>query len=219
MLSFPIAAKKRKRHGQEVHPSGLRDAAENTRTGASGSERQIGTLNFTTRGHRRGDAPLQEGKVISLALNFDHLGPQAPRANIRRWAASIRSTPWLRTGTDAYSGVLDKRGHPRRRRHGGECRCSAARSGMGSGHIFYENYMWNGYDCREGDVGRRARSAASRRPRQDGRRGGAARRCALQRRRLARRRLRITCQDLDETARSRASPSKRGDFSSFAPAR
>ena len=54
----------------------------------------------------------------------------------------------LRTGTDAYSGVLDKRGI----RAADDMVVMPLQCGTqwdGLGHIFYENYMWNGYDCRE----------------------------------------------------------------------
>jgi kynurenine formamidase len=54
----------------------------------------------------------------------------------------------LRTGTDAYSGVLDKRGI----RAADDLVVLPLQSGTqwdGLGHVFYEDYMWNGYDCRE----------------------------------------------------------------------
>ena len=54
----------------------------------------------------------------------------------------------LRTGTDAYSGVLDHRGI----RASDDMVVMPLQCGTqwdGLGHIFYENYMWNGYDCRE----------------------------------------------------------------------
>ena len=53
-----------------------------------------------------------------------------------------------RTGTDAYSGVLDHRGI-----RGADdlvmmpLQCGTQWDGLG--HVFYEDYMWNGYDCRE----------------------------------------------------------------------
>src|SRR5262249_36234914 len=53
---------------------------------------------------------VRKGKVISLALNFDHPGPQGPKST---YPAMGRTNPihtMIRTGTDAYSGVLDKRG-------------------------------------------------------------------------------------------------------------
>jgi kynurenine formamidase len=54
----------------------------------------------------------------------------------------------IRTGTDAYSGVLDKRGI----RAADDMVTMPLQCGTqwdGLGHIFYENNMWNGYDCRE----------------------------------------------------------------------
>jgi kynurenine formamidase len=54
----------------------------------------------------------------------------------------------LRTGTDAYSGVLDHRGI----RAADDIVVMPLQSGTqwdGLGHVFYENTMWNGYDCRE----------------------------------------------------------------------
>ena len=54
----------------------------------------------------------------------------------------------LRTGTDAYSGVLDHRGI----RAADDMVVMPLQCGTqwdGLGHIFYENHMWNGYDCRE----------------------------------------------------------------------
>ena len=54
----------------------------------------------------------------------------------------------LRTGTDAYSGVLDHRGI----RAADDMVVMPLQCGTqwdGLGHVFYENSMWNGYDCRE----------------------------------------------------------------------
>jgi kynurenine formamidase len=54
----------------------------------------------------------------------------------------------LRTGTDAYSGVLDHRGI----RAADDLVVMPLQCGTqwdGLGHVFYENNMWNGYDCRE----------------------------------------------------------------------
>jgi kynurenine formamidase len=54
----------------------------------------------------------------------------------------------LRTGTDAYAGVLDQRGI----RAADDIVVIPLQCGTqwdGLGHVFYENYMWNGYDCRE----------------------------------------------------------------------
>ena len=86
--------------------------------------------------------------MISLALNFDHTGPQGAKS---KYPAMGRTNPihtMLRTGTDAYSGVLDKRGI----RAADDMVTMPLQCGTqwdGLGHVFYENYMWNGYDCRE----------------------------------------------------------------------
>ena len=86
--------------------------------------------------------------MISLALNFDHTGPQGAKSN---YPAMGRTNPihtMIRTGTDAYSGVLDKRGI----RAADDMVTMPLQCGTqwdGLGHVFYENHMWNGYDCRE----------------------------------------------------------------------
>ena len=86
--------------------------------------------------------------MISLALNYDEKGPQGAKSN---YPALGRINPlhvMLRTGTDAYSGVLDKRGI----RAADDMVVLPLQCGTqwdGLGHVFYENYMWNGYDCRE----------------------------------------------------------------------
>ena len=52
---------------------------------------------------------VRKGKVISLALNYDQHGPQTGKTN---YPALGRFNPihiMTRTGTDAYSGVLDSR--------------------------------------------------------------------------------------------------------------
>ena len=91
---------------------------------------------------------VKKGKVISLALNFDNNGPQGGKTN---YPALGRINPlhtMLRTGTDAYSGVLDKRGI----RAADDMVVMPLQCGTqwdGLGHVFYENNMWNGYDCRE----------------------------------------------------------------------
>ena len=128
----------------------LRDAAEKYKNwGKWGPDDEIGTLNYTTPEDIVAAARLvKKGKVISLALNFDHNGPQGAKSN---YPAMGRTNPihtMLRTGTDAYSGVLDKRGI----RAADDMVTMPLQCGTqwdGLGHVFYENYMWNGYDCRE----------------------------------------------------------------------
>ncbi len=128
----------------------LREAAEKYRNwGKWGPNDEIGTLNYTRPEDIVAAAQLvRKGKVISLALNFDQHGPQGAKS---KYPALGRINPlhvMLRTGTDAYSGVLDARGI----RAADDMVVMPLQSGTqwdGLGHIFYENNMWNGYDCRE----------------------------------------------------------------------
>jgi Putative cyclase len=128
----------------------LRDAAEKYKNwGKWGPNDEVGTLNYTTPDDIVAAAGLvKKGKVISLALNFDHTGPQGAKS---KYPAMGRTNPihtMLRTGTDAYSGVLDQRGI----RAADDMVTMPLQCGTqwdGLGHVFYENHMWNGYDCRE----------------------------------------------------------------------
>ena len=90
---------------------------------------------------------VRKGKVISLALNYDQQGPQGGKT---KYPALGRFNPihmMTRTGTDAYSGVLDHR-----RIRGTDdiiimpLQCGTQWDGLG--HIMYYDHMWNGYDCR-----------------------------------------------------------------------
>jgi kynurenine formamidase len=128
----------------------LRKAAEKYKNwGRWGPHDEIGTLNHTRPEDIVAAARLvKKGKVISLALNFDNQGPQGAKS---KYPALGRINPvhtMLRTGTDAYSGVLDKRGI----RAADDMVVMPLQCGTqwdGLGHVFYENFMWNGYDCRE----------------------------------------------------------------------
>jgi hypothetical protein len=128
----------------------LREAAEKFKNwGRWGPADEIGTLNFTQPEDIVAAARLvRKGKVISLALNFDQHGPQGAKSS---YPAMGRINPvhtMLRTGTDAYSGVLDHRGI----RAADDMVVMPLQCGTqwdGLGHVFYENNMWNGYDCRE----------------------------------------------------------------------
>jgi kynurenine formamidase len=128
----------------------LRDAAEKYKNwGRWGPDDEIGTLNHTRPEDIVAAARLvKKGKVISLALNFDNNGPQGAKSS---YPAMGRINPvhtMLRTGTDAYSGVLDHRGI----RAADDMVVMPLQCGTqwdGLGHVFYENSMWNGYDCRE----------------------------------------------------------------------
>ena len=117
----------------------------------------------------------------------------------------------LRTGTDAYSGVLDARGI----RAADDMVVMPLQCGTqwdGLGHVFYENHMWNGYDCRT------VTSAG-------------AQKCGIEKTKnkmvgrgvfldVARYKgvdslddgYGITCEDLDETAKKQKVALKRGDY-------
>jgi len=127
----------------------IRAAAERLKNwGRWGGDDEIGTLNFTTPEDVVKAARLvQKGKVMSLALAYDAKGPQGGKS---KYPALGRFNPihvMLRTGTDAYSGVLDHR-----KIRGADdiiimpLQCGTQWDGLG--HIFYGDYMWNGYDCR-----------------------------------------------------------------------
>src|SRR5262249_42204498 len=97
---------------KKVTRQDLRDAAEKYKNwGKCGPNDDSGALNDTSAEDISAAARLvRKGKVISLALNFDHTGPQGAKSN---YPAMGRTNPihtMIRTGTDAYSGVLDKRG-------------------------------------------------------------------------------------------------------------
>src|ERR1700710_2185285 len=117
--------------------------------GKWGPDDEIGTLNFTTPEDIIAATKLvKKGKVISLALNFDNYGPQGAKSKYPMMGRINPVHTMLRTGTDAYSGVLDKRGI----RAADDMVVIPLQCGTqwdGLGHVFYENYMWNGYDCRE----------------------------------------------------------------------
>jgi kynurenine formamidase len=127
----------------------LDSAAERLKNwGKWGPNDEIGTLNYTTADDIvRAARLVKKGRVMSLALNFDEKGPQGAKS---KFSAPGRFNPihlMLRTGTDAYSGVSDKRGI-----RGADdiiimpMQCGTQWDGLG--HIFFDNYMWNGYDCR-----------------------------------------------------------------------
>jgi kynurenine formamidase len=117
--------------------------------GRWGPDDEIGTLNYTSPEDIIGAAQLvKKGKTMSLGLNYDQFGPQGAKTP---YPAMGRFNPihmMTRTGTDAYSGVLDHRGI-----RGADdlimmpLQCGTQWDGLG--HVFFEDYMWNGYDCRE----------------------------------------------------------------------
>ena len=136
--------KNRKLTRRDVHAA----ARRYKNWGRWGKDDELGTLNFTTAADIVAAARLvRKGKVISLALNYDQHGPQGGKS---KYPALGRFNPlhlMLRTGTDAYSGVLDHR-----KIRGTDdiiimpLQCGTQWDGLG--HILYYDHMWNGYDCR-----------------------------------------------------------------------
>jgi len=135
--------------GRKITREDLRQAAEKYKNwGKWGPDDEIGTLNYTTPEDIVAACRLvKKGKVISLALNFDHNGPQGAKSKYPTMGRTNPIHTMLRTGTDAYAGVLDHRGI----RAADDMVTMPLQCGTqwdGLGHVFYENYMWNGYDCR-----------------------------------------------------------------------
>ena len=143
-LKNTLDRKHRKLTRKDVHKA----AQRYKNWGRWGKNDEIGTLNFTSAEDIVAAAQLvRKGKVISLALNYDQHGPQGGKTN---YPALGRFNPvhvMLRTGTDAYSGVLDHR-----KIRGTDdlvimpLQCGTQWDGLG--HILYYDHMWNGYDCR-----------------------------------------------------------------------
>ena len=137
-----------KKHRRLTRKDVHRAAKRYKNWGRWGKDDEIGTLNFTTAADIVSAARLvRKGKVISLALKFDQFGPQGGKT---KYPALGRFNPihlMTRTGTDAYSGVLDHR-----KIRGTDdiiimpMQCGTQWDGLG--HIMYYDTMWNGYDCR-----------------------------------------------------------------------
>src|SRR5947207_13493491 len=96
--------------GRKVTRDDLRHAAEKYKNwGKWGPDDEIGTLNYTQAEDMVAAAKLvKKGKVISLALNFDNSGPQTGKTSYAALGCINPLPTMLRTGTDAYTGVLDK---------------------------------------------------------------------------------------------------------------
>src|SRR5687768_15844326 len=143
----------------------LREAAEKFKNwGRWGPQDEIGTLNHTRPEDIVAAARLvRKGKVISLALNFDQHGPQGAKSKYPSLGRINPLHTMLRTGTDAYAGVLDERGI----RAADDMVVMPLQCGTqwdGLGHVFYEN------SCGKATTAARSprpgrRKAASKRPR------------------------------------------------------
>jgi len=136
--------------GPKITRQDLQNAAEKYKNwGKWGPDDEIGTLNYARPEDIVAAARLvKTGKVISLALNFDQNGPQGAQSSYPSLGRINPLHVMLRTGTDAYAGALDHRGI----RAADDMVVMPLQCGTqwdGLGHVFYENSMWNGYDCRE----------------------------------------------------------------------
>ncbi|MBT8005054.1 MAG: cyclase family protein, partial [Rhodospirillales bacterium] len=123
----------------------LRATAEKCKNwGRWGPDDEMGTLNFIGPDQVKAAAGLvKKGKTISLGLNFDRFGPQAGL-----WGNRFNPIhTMLATGTDAVAGNQDANGI----RYADDMVSLPLQCGTqwdALGHIFYDDYMWNGYDAR-----------------------------------------------------------------------
>jgi len=127
----------------------LEAAAERLKNwGRFGPDDEIGTLNYTQPEDIVAAARLvQKGKVMSLALPYDSKGPQGAKSNYPSLGRFNPIHLMLRSGSDAYSGVLDNR----KIRTADDVIIMPTQCGTqwdALSHVFYGNQMWNGYDCR-----------------------------------------------------------------------
>ena len=117
--------------------------------GRWGPDDQIGTLNYVEPSDIvRAATLVRTGATFSLAIDFDSRGPQGGKTKFPPVGRFNPVHTMLRSGSDAYSGTLDKRGI----RSADDLvllPLQAATHWDGLGHIFYQDSMWNGYDCRE----------------------------------------------------------------------
>lgn len=180
--------------------------------GKWGPDDEIGTLNFTSPEDIVAAAQLvRKGKVISLALNFDSSGPQGAKTKYPSMGRINPVHTMLRTGTDAYAGVLDKRGI----RAADDMVVMPLQCGTqwdGLGHVFYENYMYNGYDCREVSSAGAAKCGIEKTKAKMVGRGillDVARAKGMD---CLPDGYGITCKDLDDTAKKQGIEIKRGDY-------
>jgi len=117
----------------------------------------------------------------------------------------------LRTGTDAYSGVLDHRGI----RAADDMVVMPLQCGTqwdGLGHVFYENSMWNGYDCREVTSNGAQKCGIEKTKSRMVGRGVFLDVPRAQGKKYLDDGYAITCADLDKTAEMQGVKMKRGDF-------
>ena len=127
------AAKRKKLKMKDVEA-----AAERLKNwGKWGKEDHVGTLNYTTADDIVKAAGLvKRGQVISLAIPYDKDGPQGGKTKFPPVGRFNPVHLMLRSGADAYSGVLDKRGIRSADDLAAVSPCRPARTGMVSAISF-----------------------------------------------------------------------------------
>src|SRR5215208_6898073 len=100
------------RRREKLTKADIEAAAERLKNwGKWGPDDEVGTLNYTTPDDIvRAAGLVRKGQVFSLALNYDDKGPQGGKTKFPPVGRFNPVHTMLRTGTDAYSGILDKRG-------------------------------------------------------------------------------------------------------------
>lgn len=203
----------RQQRRRKLTRNDLAAAAEKYRNwGRWGADDEIGTLNHVRPEDIVAAAGLvRSGKVISLCLNYDHHGPQGARSD---YPSLDRFNPlhfMLRTGTDAYSGVLDHRGI----RAADDVIVMPLQSGTqwdGLSHIFYDDCMYNGYDCREVTTAGAAKNGVEKTKEKMVGRGVFLDVARVKDMDVLDDGYAISCDDLDEAAAAHSVEVRRGDF-------
>jgi kynurenine formamidase len=135
--------------GKKLTMAHLKAAAARLKNwGKWGPDDELGTLNYTSPKDIVAAAQLvRKGKVFSLALPFDQQGPQGTNTSYPPLGRFNPIHLMVRTGTDAWSGVLDHR----KIRTAEDVIIMPTHCGTqwdSLSHVFYGDSMWNGYDCR-----------------------------------------------------------------------
>ena len=146
MTDGPTVASPPTGAGDDGGAARLAAAAERySNWGRWGPDDEVGTLNFITPAMVVAASRLvRRGKVFSLAIDFGRSGPQA--GFLRRFNPM---TFMLRDGDDAFARPMN--GVPRGIGASDDVLLLPTQSATqwdALAHIFYENRMWNGYDCR-----------------------------------------------------------------------
>jgi kynurenine formamidase len=187
----------------------LREVAEKCKNwGRWGPDDEMGTLNFIGPEQVKEAAGLvKKGKTISLGLNFDRSGPQSGL-----WGNRFNPIhTMLATGTDAVAGNQDAGGL----RYADDMVSLPLQCGTqwdALGHIFFDDYMWNGYNAKLVDANGAQKNGIEKVKDKMFGRGvllDVARHCGID---FLEDGMAITNDDLDATAEAQGVEIKQGDF-------